>query len=98
MAGYLGGRDCVPGPDGRVEDAARTEYIKRHIEAIKTAMDRGADVRGYLLWSLMDNFEWARGYDKRFGIVRVDFENMTRTFKASGEWYRDFLSGRATTD
>ena len=88
----------VPGPEGRVEDADRTEYIKRHIEAIKTAMDRGADVRGYLLWSLMDNFEWARGYDKRFGIVRVDFETMTRTIKASGEWYRDFLAGTATSD
>ena len=46
----------------------------------------------------MDNFEWARGHDKRFGIVRVDFETMTRTLKVSGEWYRDFLSGRATTD
>jgi beta-glucosidase len=86
------------GPDGRIDDAERTEYIKRHIEAVKTAMDRGVDVRGYLLWSLLDNFEWARGYDKRFGIVRVDFETMARTLKASGEWYRDFLAGTASTD
>jgi beta-glucosidase len=86
------------GPDGRIDDAERTEYIKRHIEAVKTAMDRDVDVRGYLLWSLLDNFEWARGYDKRFGIVRVDFETMARTLKASGEWYRDFLAGTASTD
>ena len=45
----------------------------------------------------MDNFEWARGYEKRFGIVRVDFETMTRTIKSSGDWYRDFLAGEATT-
>lgn len=85
------------GPDGRIDDPERTEYVKRHIEAVKTAIDRGVDVRGYLLWSLLDNFEWARGYDKRFGIVRVDLETMTRTLKASGEWYRDFLAGRVTT-
>jgi beta-glucosidase len=86
------------GPDGTVADADRTDYVKRHIEAVKTALDRGVDVRGYLLWSLMDNFEWARGYDKRFGIVRVDFETMARTLKASGAWYRDFLAGRASTE
>jgi beta-glucosidase len=88
----------VAGPDGRVEDPDRTEYIKGHIGAVAAAIDRGVDVRGYLLWSLLDNFEWARGYDKRFGIVRVDFATMGRTLKASGEWYRDFLAGRSTTD
>jgi len=86
------------GPDGFVDDPARTEYIKSHIEAMKVAIDRGVDVRGYFLWSLLDNFEWARGYDKRFGIVRVDFETMARTLKASGRWYRDFLAGSAGTD
>ncbi len=86
------------GPDGSVDDPARIDYLKRHIAAIEAAFDRGADVRGYFLWSLMDNFEWARGYDKRFGIVRVDFETMARSLKASGLWYRDFLAGRATTD
>lgn len=84
------------GPDGLVDDPARTEYIKRHIDAIELAIARGADVRGYFLWSLLDNFEWARGYDKRFGILRVDFETMARSFKGSGLWYRDFLAGRAT--
>jgi beta-glucosidase len=86
------------GPDGLVDDPARTEYIKRHIDATKVAIDRGVDVRGYFLWSLLDNFEWARGYDKRFGIVRVDFDTMTRTMKGSGLWYRDFLAGSASTD
>ena len=71
----------------------------RHPDARGTGeLDRGVDVRGYLLWSLLDNFEWARGYDRRFGIVRVDFATMGRTLKASGEWYRDFLAGRSTTD
>ena len=86
------------GPNGFVDDPARTEYIKRHIEAMKVAIDRGVDVRGYFLWSLLDNFEWARGYDKRFGIVRVDLETMARTLKTSGLWYRDFLAGNATSD
>ena len=87
----------VVGPDGSIDDPERTDYVRRHIEAMKVAIDRGVDVRGYFLWSLMDNFEWARGYDKRFGIVRVDFETMTRTIKSSGAWYRDFLAGEAST-
>lgn len=86
------------GPDGLVDDPARTDYVKRHIEAMKVAIDRGVDVRGYFLWSLLDNFEWARGYDKRFGIVRVDFDTMARTLKKSGSWYKEFLAGSATTD
>jgi beta-glucosidase len=81
-----------------VDDPARTEYIKSHIEAMKVAIDRGVDVSGYFLWSLLDNFEWARGYDKRFGIVRVDLDTMARTLKRSGMWYREFLAGSVTTD
>jgi beta-glucosidase len=65
---------------------------------MKAAIDHGADVRGYFLWSLLDNFEWARGYDKQFGIVRVDLDTMERNLKTSGMWYRDFLAGSATTD
>ncbi len=84
------------GSDGSIDDPERTDYVRRHIEAMKVAIDRGVDVRGYFLWSLLDNFEWARGYDKRFGIVRVDFETMSRTIKSSGAWYRDFLAGEAT--
>ncbi len=87
----------VVGPDGVVHDVARTEYVKGHIEAIRLAIDSGVDVRGYFLWSLLDNFEWARGYAKRFGIVRVDYDTMSRVLKQSGRWYRDFLAGHATT-
>ena len=86
------------GPDGFVVDVDRMAYLKGHIDAVRVAIDRGADVRGYFVWSLLDNFEWARGYSKRFGIIRVDYETMARTVKTSGLWYRDFLAGRATTD
>ena len=75
-------------PDGRVHDADRVTYLHDHVEAVGAAMDAGADVRGYFAWSLMDNFEWAYGYERRFGIVHVDYDTMTRTVKDSGHWYR----------
>jgi beta-glucosidase len=78
---------------GSIQDPKRIDYISRHIDAIRDARERGVNVTGYFLWSLLDNFEWARGYDKRFGIVHVDRATMTRTIKASGHWYRDFLAG-----
>ena len=70
--------------DGAVHDADRTAYILAHIDAVGRAIDEGADVRGYFVWSLLDNFEWAWGYAKRFGIVRVDYETQERTVKDSG--------------
>lgn len=82
----------VMGPDGEIEDTKRIEYIRDHIEAIHTARENDANVVGYFVWSLLDNFEWARGYSKLFGIVHVDRTTMTRTVKASGHWYRDFLA------
>lgn len=75
-------------PDGRVHDAERVAYLHAHVEALGAAMDAGADVRGYMAWSLMDNFEWAFGYERRFGLVHVDYPTMTRTVKDSGHWYR----------
>ncbi|MDH3425680.1 MAG: family 1 glycosylhydrolase, partial [Acidimicrobiia bacterium] len=57
------------------------------------ALEQAVPVLGYLVWSLLDNFEWASGYVKRFGIVHVDFETQVRTVKASGHWYRDLISG-----
>jgi beta-glucosidase len=78
---------------GPIQDPKRIDYISRHIDAIRDARERGVNVTGYFLWSLLDNFEWARGYDKRFGIVHVDRTTMKRTIKASGNWYRDFLTG-----
>src|SRR5690606_20912160 len=68
----------------RVHDAERTRYLAEHIRAVHRALQRGADVRGYLVWSLMDNFEWAMGFTQRFGIVHVDFVTQRRRIKDSG--------------
>ncbi len=69
--------------DGSVNDADRIAYISAHVEAVRRAIAAGAPVKGYFTWSLLDNFEWALGYEKRFGLVRVDFETLERTPKAS---------------
>ncbi|AZI44862.1 beta-glucosidase (plasmid) [Deinococcus psychrotolerans] len=79
-------------PDGTVHDTARTRYFQQHLAALGAAITGGAKMAGYFAWSLMDNFEWAEGYDKRFGIVHVDFGTQARTLKASGKWYQDFLA------
>jgi beta-glucosidase len=76
---------------GFVEDAGRTDYYVQHVNAVAEAYRQGADVRGYFAWSLLDNFEWAWGYEKRFGIVRVDYDTQVRTPKRSALWYRDTI-------
>lgn len=81
--------------DGSIHDPERIAYLEGHIDAVGKALERGVDVRGYFVWSLLDNFEWARGFDKRFGIVWVDLETMERTIKASGHWYQNFIAGRS---
>ncbi len=81
--------DDVVSPDGRVHDVDRVDYVARHLEAVGQAMDAGADVRGYFVWSLMDNYEWAYGFHKRFGIVRIDYDTLERTWKDSAYWYRE---------
>jgi beta-glucosidase len=73
--------------DGAVHDTDRESYIVQHIGAVGDAIADGADVRGYFVWSLLDNFEWAWGYGKRFGIVRVDYDTQERTIKDSGLQY-----------
>ncbi|PFG40710.1 beta-glucosidase [Georgenia soli] len=73
--------------DGRVHDPERLDYVRRHLDAVARAIEDGADVRGYFVWSLLDNFEWAYGYTKRFGIVRVDYDTQVRTPKDSARWY-----------
>jgi beta-glucosidase len=78
--------------DGRVEDPDRISYLSRHLHALAQAAAAGVDVRGYFCWSLMDNFEWAEGYDKRFGLVYVDYETQRRVPKASFGWYRDLIA------
>jgi len=73
----------VVDPAGRVHDVQRTKYLVDHVRAVHRAISEGADIRGYLAWSLLDNFEWAAGYSQRFGIVHVDFETQQRTVKES---------------
>ncbi len=80
-----------PVVDGRCQDPRRIEYLDAHLRAVKDAIDAGVDIRGYYQWSLMDNFEWALGYDKRFGLVHVDFDTLERTPRDSAHWYRDVI-------
>ncbi|MBB1508669.1 GH1 family beta-glucosidase [Tessaracoccus sp. MC1756] len=84
----------VPDAEGFVADADRSDYLYQHIGAVHDAIEAGADVRGYLAWSLLDNFEWAWGYEKRFGIVHVDYDTQVRTPKASARWYADVIRSR----
>ena len=74
-------------PDGRIHDHERRAYLDAHVRAVHRAVRAGVDLRGYLAWSLLDNFEWAEGYAMRFGLVHVDFETQQRTIKESGYWY-----------
>ena len=77
--------------DGAVHDPERIDYLRRHLTAVHRAMARGVDLRGYLVWSLLDNFEWAYGFSKRFGIVRVDYDTLERMVKDSGRWYAELV-------
>jgi beta-glucosidase len=74
-----------------VHDAARVDYLQTHIAAVANAADTGVPVAGYMVWSLMDNFEWSSGYAKRFGIVHIDYATQQRTLKDSAHWYRGFM-------
>ena len=87
-----GGAFKDPLTHGQVHDADRTDYLRTHIAAMADAMDQGVPMAGYMVWSLMDNFEWSSGYAKRFGIVHVDYATQRRTLKDSALWYRDFLA------
>jgi beta-glucosidase len=80
--------------DGRVHDPERTAYLESHIGAVERAIEEGAPVNGYFVWSMLDNFEWALGYSKRFGIVHIDYPTLERTPKDSFYWYRDFIASR----
>ena len=81
--------------DGAVHDAERTEFLRQHLAAIVDAIDDGINVYGYFYWSLMDNYEWAWGYHKRFGIVRVDYDTQERSLKDSALEYRRIIGDRA---
>ena len=82
-----------PGPDLRVHDDERIDFYRQYIGQVARAFDEGCDVRGYLAWSLLDNFEWSAGYSHRFGIVYCDYENeQKRIIKDSGYWFRDLIA------
>jgi beta-glucosidase len=78
--------------DGRVEDQERVGYLHAHLAAAHRALEKGANLRGYFVWSLLDNFEWAYGYGKRFGIVHVDYSTQQRILKQSAHWYRGVIA------
>jgi beta-glucosidase len=82
----------VPDPEGHVEDRDRIDYLTKYIGAVAQARSEGAPVRGYFVWSLLDNFEWAHGYSKRFGLAYVDYETLERVPKSSFYWYRDLIA------
>ena len=88
----------VVAADGAIHDADRVTFLQWHLAAILDAIDAGVPVSGYFYWSLMDNFEWAWGYDKRFGIVRVDYDTQARTPKDSAIAYTRIITGRALPD
>ena len=81
--------------DGTVHDDDRIDYLHGHLDAVRAAIAAGVDVRGYFIWSLLDNFEWAWGYSKRFGIVHVDYDTLERRPKKSAHWYRDVVRANA---
>jgi beta-glucosidase len=87
--------DDVLTPEGRVEDTDRLMYLRNHLVHLQRAAAEGYPVKGYFLWSLLDNFEWADGYSKRFGLHYVDFATRKRTPKLSAEWYREVISHNA---
>ncbi len=82
-------------PNGQVLDHNRVAYLQEHISAVHDAIAAGVNVQGYFVWSLLDNFEWAFGYSRRFGIVWVDFPSGSRLAKESFRWYRDTIQSNS---
>ena len=85
-------------PEGGVDDEERVAYLDAHFRAAHEAMEQGVDLRGYMVWSLLDNFEWAEGYSKRFGIVFVDYGTQRRIPKMSARWYREVIERNGLPD
>jgi beta-glucosidase len=82
----------VPDESGFVADAGRINFLRAHFLAAHEAIQAEANLQGYYVWSLLDNFEWAHGYDKRFGLIRVDYATGRRTPKQSARWYREVIA------
>jgi beta-glucosidase len=81
--------------DGSIQDPRRQAYLREHFIQVHKAMQDGVDMRGYFVWSLMDNFEWGHGYTKRFGLIRVDYDTLQRTLKDSAKWYAGVIRENA---
>jgi beta-glucosidase len=79
-------------PDGRVQDPRRIDYLREYITAVYEAVQAGVDVRGYFVWSLLDNFEWSFGYSKRFGVIYIDYATQRRVIKDSSHWYAQVIA------
>ncbi len=82
---------------GEVDDQRRIDYLDAHLRAVSTAIQRGVDVRGYYVWSLLDNFEWQEGLSQRYGLVHVDYDTLRRTPKRSFRWYADVIAAQSST-
>jgi beta-glucosidase len=87
--------DDVVEADGSINDTARTSYLSRHLQSLQKAVAAGVPVKGYFAWSLLDNFEWAEGYAKRFGLVRVDYKTLERTPKLSAKTYKKIIAANS---
>lgn len=86
----MSAHDCIS-IDGKVHDTNRIDFMYRYIREMKKAVEDGVEIKAYFAWSLMDNFEWAKGYFERFGMVYVDYETQKRTIKDSGYWYKELI-------
>ncbi|MCP3029840.1 beta-glucosidase [Halobacillus sp. A1] len=80
--------------DGKVNDQERIDYLKQHLTSLHRAIKAGVPIKGYLVWSLLDNFEWAEGYEKRFGIIHINFDTFERTRKESYYWYKNTVENK----
>lgn len=78
--------------DGKVHDPGRIDFLSRYIKQLGRAVSEGVKVEGYFVWSIMDNLEWAQGYEKRFGLVYIDYESQERIIKDSGHWYKKVIA------
>jgi beta-glucosidase len=90
--------DDLRGHDGEVVDPERQAYFDEHLAAVGDAIEDGVPLRGYFAWSLLDNFEWAEGYSKRFGLVYIDYPTLERVPKGSFYWYRDFIAAQRVAE
>ncbi|MBO7345128.1 MAG: family 1 glycosylhydrolase [Clostridia bacterium] len=77
--------------DGKVHDPNRIDFLNRYLNELERATNDGVDVSGYFVWTFLDNFEWTRGYNDRFGMVYVDYETQKRTPKDSAFWYKEYI-------